>query len=66
MNIEHENTIRALRDEMPLVTSRWCAWGIHQWEQWSKVYVPKGGYKNVQHAYCARCNRIRVRQVGGA
>lgn len=65
MNIEHENTIRALRDEQPLITNRWCHWGFHRWEQWSHAYIPKGGYKNLQHAYCACCNKMRVRTVNG-
>jgi hypothetical protein len=63
MNIDQENTLRALKDE-PLIVNSWlCRWGWHRWTQWSEVYLPKGGNANVQHAHCACCNKMRVHKV---
>jgi hypothetical protein len=63
MNTDKENTFRALKDEPPLVSSWLCRFGWHRWEQWSNVYLPKNGSHNLQHAYCACCNKLRVHRV---
>jgi len=63
MNIEHENTVRALADRPLIQRSPWCNFGIHTWEQWSKPYIPKGDHKNIQHRYCASCNKVILRKV---
>lgn len=64
MNVEEENTYRALRDEQPLITSRWCSFGIHKWEKWSKPYQhDKSKATLIQHSYCACCNLIRAKKV---
>lgn len=63
MNIDQENTIRALKDETLIATRLWCKFGFHVWERWSDPYVPKGGYKTIQHRYCVCCHNADVRQV---
>lgn len=63
MDNEKENTFRVLKDLPLLITSRWCSFGIHNYTQWSQPYVPKNGQYNYQHAYCACCNKMRVRKV---
>ena len=61
---ELENTARILKDEKPLVTSFWCRFGWHTWEQWSKPYAPnKGSDKHIQTAQCACCNVTKVIKV---
>jgi hypothetical protein len=65
MNVEAENTFRALKDEPLLITSWLCRFGWHRWTQWSEVYLPKGGRNNVQHGHCGHCNKMRVRKVIG-
>lgn len=60
---EKENTLRTLAEKTKLVTSIWCRVGVHNWEQWCAPYVVKGGYQNIQHRYCACCNKISLRKV---
>lgn len=54
---EANNTLRALKDQPPLVTSFLCRFGWHNWEQWgaprrspSSIYVRQG-------RYCCQCNK---------
>ena len=63
MNTEKENTFRALKDEALLVTSVLCRFNWHRWEQWSVPYIPKNGNSNVQHRYCACCNKMSIRRL---
>lgn len=63
MNVEKENTFRALKDDPLLVSSWLCRFGWHYWTQWSEVYVPKNGQYNFQHAHCGYCNKMKVRKV---
>ena len=65
MNIDQENTWRALQDEVPLVTSWLCRFGWHRWSQWSEVYLPKNGANNIQHSHCDCCNKMRIHKVAG-
>lgn len=63
---EKENTARLLRDEVPLVTSFLCRFGIHNWTKWGEP--TKGIYKNwftmnrtkvlFQYRHCGCCNKI--------
>lgn len=63
MNIEHENTKRALAEQPLLQKSKWCNLGIHTWEQWSQPYTPKGASQSIQHRYCASCNKVEGKWV---
>lgn len=62
MNIAHENTKRALKDE-PLFATRqwWCSFGIHTWLQWNKPAVNKRGvYTFVeQYRQCGCCGQVQ-------
>jgi hypothetical protein len=61
---EAENTARLLKDENPLVTSRWCYIGLHSWEQWGKAYAPnKNKWTHIQTRHCVHCNKIEVQRV---
>lgn len=65
MNVEHENLARALREEPLLVKSRWCSFGLHTWEQWSKVYTHKNDrdVRPIQHRHCAMYNKVEAIRV---
>ena len=64
MNVEAENTFRALKDETLLVSSMWCRVGWHTWEHWSDPYLPSSTAKhNIQHRYCCHCNKGEVRRL---
>ena len=61
---ELENTARILKEQPPLVTSRWCLFGIHTWEKWGKAYTPvKNNSRHVQTRHCACCNQVQVKEV---
>jgi hypothetical protein len=62
---EEENTLRTLKDERLLTTSRWCALGIHNWEKWSKPFKPMGesSSRYIQTRQCAHCNKMVVQEV---
>lgn len=62
MNVEKENTFRALKDDPLLITSWLCRFSWHRWTQWSDVYMPKGG-ANLQDATCVHCKKVRVHKV---
>jgi hypothetical protein len=64
MNIDEENTFRALKDQAPIATSRWCFFGIHTWERWGKAYKPKqNSSKHIQTRHCVHCNKLDVQEV---
>ena len=62
MNIEHENTVRALADKELFATRQWwCAFGIHTWLKWSKPYQSTlGVYTFVeQYRTCGCCGKAQ-------
>lgn len=62
MNIQHENTARALRDEPLFATNQWlCAFGIHTWLKWSKPALNKrGAWAFVeQYRTCGCCGKYQ-------
>lgn len=70
MDADKENTLRALKDQDLIVTSRWCWWGIHTWTKWKIVRATdvffQGGnrYRNIiQEKTCVHCNTIARRKV---
>ena len=64
MDVEKENTFRALKDEELLVTSFWCRVGWHTWEHWSAPYLPSSNAShNIQHRYCCHCGKAEVRRI---
>lgn len=63
MNIEQENLKRALTEKPLIAKSTWCRIGFHRWEQWSRPYIPEGGKRNIQHRYCANCNKLEGRHI---
>ena len=62
---EAENTFRALKDEAPLATGRWCWLGLHKWTKWSSVlHRREGGYDiDYQIRNCAHCNTFKINQL---
>ena len=60
MNVEKENTWRALQDEPLLITSWLCRFRWHRWSQWSDPYIPNNGNHNIQVSHCVHCDRMRV------
>lgn len=66
MNVDKENTFRALKDQ-PLFATRqwWCRFGLHTWLQWSDpVKVRRGAYDYVeQYRKCGCCGHAQRRQL---
>jgi len=64
MDVEKENTMRALA-EKPLFAKRqwWCAFNIHTWLEWSKpVDNKRGAYRMVeQYRVCGCCGKAQRR-----
>jgi hypothetical protein len=60
---EVENTARILADKPLLVTSRWCAFGIHNWTKWGKPQHRKeGGYEvDYQTRACDSCGELAIK-----
>jgi hypothetical protein len=60
MNIEQENTIRALKDQN-LIAKRqwWCYFGFHLWTKWTHPKMVKRGLDDVceQYRECACCGK---------
>ena len=63
MDLEKENTMRALRDEPHLVTAGGCRFGWHRWTLWGDPYRVGDQGPPIQNAYCGFCNKIKVRTV---
>lgn len=64
MDVEQENTFRALKDDPPI--ARWqkrCMLNWHRWTEWSEAYIPQNGKFNIQHRHCADCNKMDIRRV---
>ena len=58
---EKENTFRKLADDVLLIKSLWCYFGVHKWTQWSNP--KKYNRDEIQVKSCANCNETRVRVV---
>ena len=59
MNVDQENTFRALQDKDLIVTSWLCRWGFHKWTKWNndQQYKDLYGAKFViQRRHCVHCN----------
>jgi hypothetical protein len=66
MNVEQENTMRALKDQELLATNQWwCKFGIHTWEKYkAPVKNRRGVYDYIeQYRTCACCGRADRRQL---
>lgn len=67
MDVNEENTWRALQDKTPLVESRWCQWGFHKWTKWvtlqeEKVFVAVYlGSRLHQRRECVSCGDVEGR-----
>lgn len=60
MNIDHENTARALKDQPLFATKQWwCRFGVHTWLMWSKPAANRrGAYVHVeQFRTCGCCGK---------
>lgn len=71
MNLHHENTARALKDEPLFATRQWlCRFGIHTWLLWGKpVSNRRGAYVMVeQFRTCGCCGhasrRVLSKEIG--
>jgi len=66
MNVEVENTARALRDQPLFATRQWyCRFGIHTWLQWlDPVKQRRGSYDYIeQFRKCGCCGKAERRQL---
>ena len=67
MDIDQENTVRALADKPLLARRPWvCAMGLHTWTQWStpRNNTDKYGRRIVeQYRGCGYCNKTQWRTV---
>ena len=64
MTPDEENTFRILKDEEPIVTSRWCSFGIHKWTKWDNTNR-RENYREawvVQTKTCVHCNDFKERK----
>ena len=64
MTPDEENTFRILKDEEPIVTSRWCWFGIHKWTKWDNTNRNEN-YRDawvVQIKTCVHCNDFKERK----
>lgn len=63
MNIEHENTVRALKDQGPIVERWQCRVGFHRWLKWSDIEKKSSNLYAYQRRYCADCNHGESRKL---
>jgi hypothetical protein len=64
MNIDHENTVRALRGDAPIATHQWwCRLGLHTWLMWTEPKMTRRGVYNYieQYRACACCGKASRR-----
>lgn len=64
MNVEKENTLRALGDKELFATNQWsCALGIHTWLKWGKPGLNKRGAWTFveQYRQCGCCGKSQRR-----
>lgn len=69
MTPEEENTFRTLKNQLPLVTSKWCKFGIHVWTKWhhgveAEIRDPTTSTRKrysliPMNRYCVHCNDIQ-------
>jgi len=62
---EVENTFRALKDENPLATSRFCWLGFHKWTKYSgQLHRKESGYDiDYQVRNCAHCGLMDFNEI---
>ena len=63
MTPDEENTWRALKDQIPLVTSWLCGFRIHKWTKWCEPF--RYGSYYYQTKECVHCNAKRKQSVDG-
>ena len=66
MNVEVENTARALQDKPLFATRQWmCRFGIHTWLMWrDPVKQRRGAYDFIeQFRACGCCGKAERRQL---
>jgi hypothetical protein len=66
MNIKHENTKRALKDEPLYATRQWlCRLRIHTWLMWdTPLKSRRGVYDYVeQYRQCGCCGKVERREI---
>ena len=63
MDLEKENTFRALKDEPHLVTAMGCRFGWHRWTYWGEPYRIGDQGPAIQQAQCGFCNEVKIRNV---
>ena len=64
MTSEEENTFRILKDEEPIITSKWCFWGFHKWTKWNNTKRNEN-YREawiIQTKVCVHCNDFKERK----
>ena len=59
---EQENTMRALADKPPLITSWLCYFGIHSWTQWGEWFKNKSD-RAMQDRHCRHCSKKQLMYV---
>lgn len=67
MDVEKENTFRALKDEDLIGTSRWCSFGFHKWTMWNNGNAQRNVYGDtylIQQRICVHCNDFEQRRKG--
>lgn len=64
MSVEEDNTFRVLKGDDPLISSRWCWWGIHTWTKWNNEKVVKTYHDSyvIQRKECAHCGDFTERK----
>lgn len=62
---EKENTFRALKDDVPLVSSFWCKLSIHNWSKYSEPAVRKEGAYEILYQLrgCPNCGLVDLKVI---
>jgi hypothetical protein len=65
MSVDSENTMRRLREQLPIATNRiWCLLGWHRWTVWSERYKKSGDVSvERQYRHCVNCNEGHERTI---
>ena len=66
MDVEKENTARALKELPLLATRQWhCRFGIHTWLKWDNPISRRlGTYSCIlQFRECACCGKVKMRTI---
>ena len=57
MSIDSENTMRRLKDQLPVLNSIRCRIGLHQWTVWSNPFQNGNDvFIQRQYRHCVCCN----------